>query len=357
MTRYVLRRLLQAIPTLLGISILSFVLVAAAPGDPITMRTFGDPKMTEADRQVLREQLGLDQPLPVQYLNWMTGIVVRPGDQVARLTRESVACVYIGNLDITVCDKGGGILRGDLGTSIDTREPVWERILERAPATIELGIASLFVSLVVGIPLGILAAVRRGSWFDYVVRFFTVIFTSVPIFWMAYLLIFVFAVVLGWLPSGGRQTITLTPTGGIDVVDRLQHLILPALVLSFGGIAGFSRLMRTETLEVLNTDYIRTARAKGLSNVKVWFEHAFRNSLIPLMTVLGPAIVGVLGGAVVTETIFGWPGMGRMTVNAALQQDYPVVLGTGMFFAVLTIVGNLLSDIFYGLVDPRVRLE
>ncbi len=166
-----------------------------------------------------------------------------------------------------------------------------------------------------------------------------------------------FAVVLGWLPSGGRQTIVLTPTGGIDLVDRFQHLILPALVLAFGGIAGFSRLMRTETLEVLNSDYIRTARAKGLSDVKVWFEHAFRNSLIPLMTVLGPAIVGVLGGAVVVETIFGWPGMGRMTVNAALQQDYPVVLGAGMFFAVLTIVGNLLSDIFYGLVDPRVKLE
>ena len=355
MTRYIIRRLLQAIPTLIGISILSFILVNAAPGDPITMRTFGDPRMTEEAREILRRQLGLDQPAIVQYFAWMTGLSVRQGDQVAMMTTPDNTCGYVGGLDVTVCDGGGGILRGDLGTSIDTKQPVWARIVERMPATLELGITSLLLSLFIGVPLGVLSAVYRGSLFDNLVRFFAVIFRAVPIFWMALILILVFSVVLGWLPTGGRQTVTLTQE--FNLGDRIRHIILPAAVLAFGGIAGFSRIMRTETLEVLHTDYIRTAQAKGLSPNNVWFVHAFRNALIPLMTVMGPAIVGVLGGAVVVETIFAWPGMGRLTVNAAFQQDYPVVLGAGMFFAVLTIVGYMLSDIFYAVVDPRVRFD
>lgn len=167
-------------------------------------------------------------------------------------------------------------------------------------------------------------------------------------------MILLFAVVFGWLPSNGRQTATLTQE--FDLLDRLRHLILPSLTLALGGIAGFSRIMRTETLEVLHTDYVRTARSKGISPANIWFIHALRNALIPLMTILGPAIVGVLAGALVTETVFGWPGMGRMTVAAVGQSDYPMVLGAGMFFAALTIIGNLLSDIFYVIVDPRVRL-
>ena len=258
----------------------------------------------------------------------MTGIAIRPGDQVARMTTPGNTCGYFSGPNLTICNTGGGVLRGDLGTSLDTKQPVWERLLERMPATLELGIVSLLLSLLIGVPLGVLAAVYRGSWFDAVVRFFTVIFTSVPIFWMALLLILVFSVILGWLPSGGRQTVAINQQ--FDLWDRIQHLILPALVLAFGGIAGFSRLMRTETLEVLSADYVRTARAKGLSNTNVWFVHAFRNSLIPMMTVLGPAIVGVLAGAVVVETIFAWPGMGRLTVNATFQQDYPLVLGAGI---------------------------
>lgn len=355
MTRYIIRRLLQAIPTLLGVSILSFILVNAAPGDPITMRTFGDPRMTEEARQILRRQLGLDQPLVVQYFVWMTGLSVRSGDQAAMMTTPRIACHYVAVINLTICDSGGGILRGDLGTSLDTKQPVWNRIVERMAATLELGVVSLAVSLLIGVPLGVLSAVRRGSIFDNLVRFFAVIFRAVPIFWMGLLLIFVFSVVLGWLPTGGRQTVSLTQE--FNLLDRIRHIILPATVLAFGGIAGFSRIMRTETLEVLHTDYIRTAQAKGLAPGVVWFVHAFRNALIPLMTVMGPAVVGVLGGAVVVETIFAWPGMGRLTVNAAFQQDYPVVLGAGMFFAVLTIIGYLLSDIFYAAVDPRVRFD
>lgn len=354
MARYILRRLLQAIPTLIGISIISFVLVNSTPGDPIMVRNF-DPNMTTEAREILRRQLGLDQPLVVQYLTWFTGFSLRAGDVVAEFTTETKPCTYMPSLNFTYCDIGNGVIRGHLGTSFDTKQPVWDRLVERMPATLELGVVSLLLSLLIGIPLGVLSAVYRGSFFDNIVRFFAVIFQAVPSFWMGLLLILLFSVVLGILPSGGRQTITLT--GEIDVTDRILHLVLPSLVLAFGGIAGFSRIMRTETLEVLHTDYIRTAKSKGLAPNQVWFLHAFRNALIPLMTVLGPAILGVLGGAIVTETVFAWPGMGRLTFNAALQRDYPLVLGATMFFATLVILGNLLSDILYGVVDPRVRLS
>jgi peptide/nickel transport system permease protein len=353
MFRYIIRRLFQAIPTLFGISIISFALVSAAPGDPVMKRTF-DPNIKAEDREILRRQLGLDQSPVIQYITWFTGIALRAGDHVAELINAKTRCTYGQAINVTFCDKGGGILRGDLGTSFNTKEPVWERLIQKMPATLELGIASLMLSIVVGVPLGVLAAVYRGSPFDYLVRFLSSVFQSIPIFWVGLMMILVFAVVLGLLPSNGRQTATLNQE--FDLLDRLRHLILPSFTLAIGGIAGFSRIMRTETLEVLHTDYIRTARAKGLAPTNVWFLHALRNALIPLMTILGPAIVGVLSGALVTETVFGWPGMGRMTVAAVGQNDYPMVLGAGMFFAALTIIGNLLSDIFYGIVDPRVRL-
>ncbi len=355
MWRYIFRRLLQAIPILLGISILSFILVSLAPGDPVLLRTAGNKNITAETRDLMRKQLGLDQPLPVQYIRWFAGITIRPGDAVTQFSSDTVRCGYLAAVNLTVCDTGGGVVRGDLGTSLDTKQPVWERLTERMWATMELGILSLLVSLLIGVPLGVLSAVKRGSMFDNTTRVFAVLFRSVPIYWMGLLLLLVFSVWLGWLPVGGRQTVTLT--GESTLWDRVQHLILPVAVLSFGPIAFFSRIMRTETLEVIHTDYIRTARAKGLPANQVWFVHALRNALIPLMTVMGPAIVGVLGGAVVVETIYAWPGMGRLTINAVFQQDYPLVLGAGMFFALLTIIGYLLSDIFYALVDPRVRLE
>jgi peptide/nickel transport system permease protein len=270
-------------------------------------------------------------------------------------SRGDTRCVNVAWLDATLCDTGSGILRGDLGTSLDTKQPVWDRLVERMPATLELGVASLLLALFIGVPLGVLSAVYRGSLLDNLTRFFAGIFQAVPVFWMALLLILLFSVVLGVLPSGGRHTVTLT--NEFDLVDRIRHLILPAFVLAFGGIANFSRIMRTETLEVLHTDYVRTAKAKGIAQRDVWFVHAFRNALLPLMTILGPAILGVLGGAIITETIFAWPGMGRLTFSAAIERDYPLVLGAVMFFSGLVILGNLLSDILYGVVDPRVRLS
>ncbi|MEZ4860473.1 MAG: ABC transporter permease [Caldilineaceae bacterium] len=353
MGRYILRRLLQAIPTLLGVSIISFTLAYSAPGDPITFRTF-DPNITEADREILRRQLGLDQPVPLQYLNWMTGLSIRTGDVTAEFQRGDTTCAYLNSFNFTLCNTGTGVLRGQLGISIDTKQPVWDRLVERMPATLELGVASLLFSLLLGLPLGVLSAIYRGSWLDNIVRLFTVVGQAVPSFWMGLILIFYFGVILGILPTGGRQTVSLTQS--FDPIDRLRHMILPAFVLGFGGIALFSRIMRTEVLEVIHTDYIRTAQAKGLPVSIIWFIHAFRNALIPLMTIMGPAIFGILGGAVVTETIFAWPGMGRLTLNALLQQDYPMALGAVMFFAIFVILGNLLSDILYALVDPRVSL-
>jgi ABC-type dipeptide/oligopeptide/nickel transport system permease component len=193
MTRYVIRRLLQAIPTLLGVSIISFLLVNSAPGDPITIRTF-DPNITDATREIMRRQLGLDQPLPMQYMAWFSGLMFRSGDVVAEFTTPTNQCGYVAGINMTVCNNGSGIIRGNLGTSLQTQQPVWDRLVERMPATLELGLASLFLSLLIGVPLGVLSAVYRGSWFDNVVRFFAVIFQAVPAFWMALLLILFFGV-------------------------------------------------------------------------------------------------------------------------------------------------------------------
>ena len=354
MIRYIIRRLLQAIPTLIGVSIISFALAYAAPGDPIQFRTF-DPNITEEARDSLRRLYGLDQPVPIQYISWFTGILLRTDNVVDEFTERGNACRYFDVINLTVCDTGGGIIRGDMGRSIQTNELVWDRILDRAPATLELGIASLIFSLLFGIPLGVLAAIYRGSIFDNIVRVLTVVAQAVPNFWLGLMLIFVFGVILGWLPTGGRQTVSLT--GETSLIDKARHLLLPSLVLGLGGLALLMRVMRTEVLEVLHNDYVRTARAKGLRDRTVYFTHTLRNALIPLMTILGPAIFGVLGGAVVVETIFSWPGMGRMALSSITQQDYPTALGVVMFFAVFTILGNLFSDILYGVVDPRVRLS
>jgi len=354
MGRYILRRLLQAIPTLIGVSIISFLLVSSAPGDELLIRMF-DPNITAETIETMRRQLGLDQPLPLQYVRWFAGVTLRSGDATAEFARPGLDCSYFASFNFTLCDSGGGVIRGDLGVSFQTRQPVLERLLERVPATLELGLSALFLSLILGVPLGVLSAVYRGSIFDNLVRILAVIGQAIPNFWLALMMIFLFGVVWNIFPTGGRQTVSLT--GEASVGDRIHHLILPAFVLSLAGLALFSRIMRTETLEVIHTDYIRAARARGVAARRVWFVHALRNSLIPLMTVLGPAVLGVLTGAVVTETVFSWPGMGRLALDAARQRDIPMVLGAGMFFSVLVILGNLLSDILYGIVDPRVRLS
>lgn len=328
MTRYIIRRLLQSIPTFIGITILSFTIMRVAPGDPVRQITF-DPNISEKTRNALRHQFGLDQPIHVHYLSWLWDL-----------------------------------LHGDLGISIIQKQPVLKVISERVPATLELTFTALLIGLILGVPAGVFSAVKQRGVFDNVTRFLAVVFNAVPVFWLGLIIILIFSVKfkqwgLPSLPSGGRvdPVLAFKTKGAFHLGDRLRHLLPPAFVLSTGWLALFTRYMRTEVLEVIRQDYVRTAMAKGLSTRVVYLVHALRNALIPLITVLGPALAGLLGGAVVTETVFSWPGMGRLAVNAVFQRDYPVVMGNVVIGAVLVVLGYLLSDILYAVVDPRIRLE
>ena len=358
MVKYTLRRLIQAIPTLIGITVLSFLLMSLVPGGPIAALA-GDPKLTPQQKERIARQLGVNDPWPVQYLRWLIG------DQWRMIDTD----------DDGVPDSPGthlGILRGDFGMSFSQRRPVLDIIVERIPATLELGLAALFFGIVIGVPIGILAAVKRGGWFDSITRVMAVVFNAVPVFWLGLVLILLFGSVLPqWLhninpvmfpkvspilPMGGRGPTVLT--GGIPpIYQRLQYLILPTFVLATGGIAGYSRYMRASMLDVIGQDYIRTAKAKGLSMRQVWFKHGARNALMPLATFLGPAITGLLAGAAITERIFSWPGLGRLAIDTLTALDYPVVMAVVILSAIATILGFVLSDILYALIDPRIRFS
>jgi len=340
MGRYVIRRLLQAIPTFLGITILTFAIVYSAPGDPVLQQTFS-PRISAATREELRHAMGLDEPIPVQYLVWL-----------------------IGNdwLNDEALEPREGILRGDFGSSLIEKRPVTDMVAERLGATLLLTGTATIIGYLIGIPVGVIAARRPGGIFDNVSRILAVIFNSIPGFWLSLIVILLFAVKfrewgLPAIASGGMYTLTPGSGGGIDILDRIAHLLPPALILATGPIASVSRLMRTQVLEVTGQDYIRTARAKGLSETGVYFRHAVRNALIPLATVLGPTLTGLVGGAVITETVWSWPGLGRLFVTANFQRDYPVILAGFVIGAIGVIIGNLLSDMLYGVIDPRVRLS
>jgi peptide/nickel transport system permease protein len=358
MFRYILRRLIQAIPTFFGITVLSFLLMTAAPGGPTAALAF-DPRASPQERRALEARLGVNDPWIVQYLRWLTG-----DDWMRRdLDGDGLADQCI----ILACDADGdgrnepagerrGILRLDFGRSLFERRPVTEVIGDRALATLELGFAALVVGIVLGVPIGILSAVFKGSWFDSIMRIFSVAVSAIPIFWLGLMLILIFGVWLDVLPLGQRHGIVLT--GGVPPIwERLQYLILPTVVLSSLSVAVYSRYLRASMLDVIHQDYVRTAKSKGLSAAKVWFGHAARNALIPVATFLGPQITGLLGGAVVTETIFSWPGLGRTGVTAVIQQDFPVVMAVVIIGAVATILGYILSDIMYALIDPRIRFS
>lgn len=329
MTAYIIRRLLQAIPTIIGITIIAFLLMHLAPGDPIDLITY-QPNITPEAKADLRAQLCLDRPLPEQYAVWLVGD-------------------WRGH-----CQQRG-LIRGDFGESFYEKRPVLEMIGEKIPATLELTTAALIIGLLIGVPIGAYAAVKQGGWFDNLSRFFAVIFDAIPAFWLGLVLILIFATTLGWLPTGGRTSLNLG--NNPSLIDRIQHLILPVFVFAVGWIAVLSRYMRAETLEVIRQDYVRTAKAKGLANNRVYLWHAGRNALIPIATILGPAIAGLIGGAVVIERIFAWPGLGRLLFDAVSARDYPVVMAGVILGSVLTILGNLLSDILYVIVDPRIRLN
>lgn len=340
MSRIVIRRLLQGIPTFFGITVIAFVIMMSAPGDPITLITFA-PRRDIASIESMKRTLGLDQPVLTQYVYWLVG-----NDWREVNTTEDGTPVY---------GTRQGLLRGDLGNSIAYKQPVLKLIAERIPATLQLTLTALVIGYGTGIILGVLAAVYHKTWIDEVVRVITVVGNAVPAFWLGLLMIIVFSTNLGILPSGGMRNIA--SRGPQPLTDAIAHMIMPVFVLSLGTIAFVSRFMRTELLEVLTQDYIRTARSKGLRNTLVWWKHATRNALIPVATFVGPAIGTLLSGAVIIEQVFDWPGIGRLVVNAVFQRDYPLVMGSIVIASAMFILGVILSDIFYGLLDPRIRFR
>jgi len=325
MQTYLIRRTLQAIPLLLILSALLFLLVRMAPGGPLAQAE-RNPNITPAQLQQVRARLGLDQPLHIQYLHWMQGIVVK----------------------------------GDLGQSIKSNQPVAMMIGERIPNTLLLVGVAFVLTLLIAIPLGAYSARHQYSPFDYLVTTFTFAGQSAPIYWFGLMAILVFYVWLDnpftggpLLPAGGMYSLT----GPKGIGDLLWHLILPVGTLCLSWIAWYSRFFRASMLEVLNADYVRTARAKGLRERKVTYQHALRNAIMPLVTMIALDFPTMFAGALFVETIFSWPGMGRLFWDAARGRDYPVLLGVIFINAGLIVVANLIADLCYALIDPRVRYE
>ena len=322
MLTFVVRRILLSIPLLLLISMILFGILSQAPGGPLTPY-LQNPHITEADIVRLKHNLGLDQPVPIQYLHWL-----------------------------------GHVVRGDFGYSTSNSETVAQAMIERAPATFELMGTALLLSISIGMLFGIVSAVKQYSWVDYAITTFAFFGQSMPVFWLALMLQLVFSVYgftgFGYhiaLPSAGIATNSDT----FDFGDRLEHLILPSIVLAVLYLATFSRFMRSSMLEVMHSDYIRTATAKGLSRVYVIMRHGFRNALIPLVTIVALTLPDLVGGAIVTETIFAWPGNGRMFFNALGQFDFALLMGILCLGALLVVLFNLLADVCYAWLDPRVK--
>jgi peptide/nickel transport system permease protein len=305
------------IPLIFGITVVLFAVIQAAPGGPeaalLESDRFIDPAVIEA----YRARLGVDQPVPVQYLKWV-----------------------------------GGALVGDLGMSFSTTRPVTEMIIERLPATLELMGASFLLATILAFGLGILSAMKQYTWFDHLGTGLSFVGIAMPVFWFALLLQLVFGVWLGWLPVAGTETVGATGLG-----DHLAHLVLPSLVLSFRYVAGWSRYLRSSLLGVLTADYIRTARAKGLSERRVVGVHALRNAMVPVVSVMALNLAGLFSGAVITETVFAWPGIGRMFVQAMFARDYPLLMGILLLGSVMVVIFNLVADVLYAALDPRIRYE
>jgi len=306
MTRYIVRRLLLAIPVLIGVSIVVFWMIRAIPGDPARVLAGEGAPLEVVER--IREQYGLNEPPHVQYM------------------------VFLKHL-----------LQGDLGRSIRSRRPVTEEVAARLGPTLELAAGSMVVAIVIGVSAGILSAVRPNSWIDAVSTFIALVGISMPVFWLGLMLMYFFSYELGWFPTAGRGT--------------WRHLVLPSLTLGLSTAAIIARMTRSSMLEVLRQDYVRTARAKGLHEWAVVLKHAFRNALIPIVTVTGLQMGSLLGGAVMTESVFAWPGIGRLMVDSIIARDYPVVQGAVLVVAVGFILINLLVDVLYAYINPTIRYD
>ena len=309
---YIIRRILIMMPLLLGLSVFIFVLIRLAPGDPTVFYLPQDREIDPAVRERVLQRLGLDQPIYVQYIRWLTSAV-----------------------------------QGDFGFAYGYGEPALSLILARLPATIQLQATALIVALVIAVPIGIISATRQYSLLDNAVTSFAFFGLSMPNFWFALLLIFLFAVYLDWLPAVGNGA-------GKPFPDRLAYLILPALVLALNDMALFTRFMRSGMLETIRQDYITTAKAKGLRERAVLFRHALRNAILPMITIVGLALPRLLGGSIIVESIFAWPGIGRLGYDAVLRRDYPTIMALTILTAAFIMVVNLIVDVTYSAADPRI---
>lgn len=309
MLRYIIRRLMQSVIVVLGVSLLVFVILYQT-GDPVLL--MASPDATQEQIEQMRENLGFNRPWYVQYFDFISDAV-----------------------------------RGDFGTSLRQGQPVFDLIIERLPATLRLAVAAFALSVLLSIPIGILSATKRNSIWDNLTMGFALLGQSLPVFFLGIMLIYLFAGRLGWLPSFGQ--------GDGSLGSTLKHLVLPAITLGTFSLARNARLVRSTLLEVLGLDYIKTARAKGLSEKIVVYRHALKNALIPVVTIFGLEFGTLLGGAIITETVFAWPGVGRMIILAIQQRDFPLVVGSVMILAMMFVVLNLIVDILYGVIDPRVR--
>ncbi|MCD6152676.1 MAG: ABC transporter permease [Syntrophobacterales bacterium] len=323
MLRYIAKRLVFMIPMLIGITIISFIVIHLAPGSPTDLQTEMNPRVSAEMKERIRAMYDLDKPLYQQYLSWL-----------------------------------GKLVTLDLGNSFATdHRPVFDKILERIPVTIIINVLSMILIIIVAIPIGVLSAVHQDSLFDKITGVFVFVGFAMPTFWLALLLMILFGIHLGWLPISGIRSLNyeyLAP--GAAFIDLVKHLVLPVLLSAFGGLAGLSRYMRANMLEVIRQDYITTARAKGLSERVIIYKHALRNALLPVITILGLSVPGLIGGSVIFETIFAIPGMGQLFYMSAMSRDYPVIMGILFIGAVLTLIGNLIADVSYALADPRIRV-
>ncbi len=311
------------IPILFGITLICFIVINLAPGSPATFQEEFSPKASPEAVEALKKLYGLDKPIHERYLNWLKMVVTL-----------------------------------DLGKSFVDGRKVKDKIKERLPITVTLNLLSLLLIFIVAIPIGVYSAMKPGSVFDRALTVFVFTGFSVPTFWLALLAMIVFGVNLGWLPISGIQSIGAEAMPFHErLIDWIKHLILPVTIMSFAGLAGMSRYTRSSMLEVLRQDYIRTARAKGLPERVIIIRHALRNALLPVVTLLGLAIPGLIGGSVIFESIFSIPGMGQLFYSSAMARDYPTIMGILLISALLTLIGNLIADIAYFLVDPRIRVK
>ncbi|MDD5730831.1 MAG: ABC transporter permease [Candidatus Omnitrophica bacterium] len=321
MTSYIIRRLLGIIPLLFGITVISFIIIHLAPGKPTLLEQSLNPKISVEVREKFERLYGLDKPLPIQYINWI-----------------------------------GRLAKFDFGVSISDNRPVVEKIIERIPLTLTINVLSIFFLFLAAVPLGIKSAIKQGSIFDNTVTVIVFLLFAAPTFWLALLLMQLFCIQFGWLPISGLKSLDFEYFGFWHKAwDLTRHLALPVFVSTIGGLAGISRYMRSNMIEAMNQPYIYTARAKGLPEKQVVYKHALRNAILPIVTILGLSLPGLLGGSVIFESIFALPGIGRLFYEAVMMRDYPLIMAEVVLGAVLTMLGNLIADISYAYVDPRIR--